>query len=249
MSRVRRYRWWEFALRAVGIVVATVGYGTLFLIRRLLGAPPSLSYRIFPRWARAVLRSAGIELRVRGAERLDPSERYIFIANHASLFDIPVLLVASPVPIRILYKRQLQRVPFLGWALRASTFIPVERERPQTAGKTVQQTLATLDRDSAALLVFPEGTRTRNGEVGQFRRGAFAIALASSRRLVPVAIAGTHAILPPDTLRFSGGTVHVEFLDPVEPPKLPTRDHQRQWIESFRQRIVAALEHHRFGHR
>lgn len=119
-----QYRWWEYAIRAMAIVAVTVWYGTLFLLRRMLGAAPTLTYRIFPQWARAVLRAAGVELQVKGSEMLDrEGGRYVFVANHASLFDIPVLLVASPLPVRILYKRELERVPFLGWrcALRRSS--------------------------------------------------------------------------------------------------------------------------------
>lgn len=244
MRTQRCYQWWEFAIRAAAIVLVTVWYGALFLLRRLCGAPATLSYDVFPVWARAVLRAAGVRVHIHGAERLDPKANYIFVANHASLFDIPVLLVASPVPVRILYKRQLERVPFLGWALRASTFIAVERERPQTAGKILQQTIASLERDPAALLIFPEGTRSRTGEVGQFRRGAFAIAFASGRAIVPIAIHGTGQILPPTTLRFCGGDVTVRFLQPVLPPVHVSRHDERQWIDQLRDLLLQALKTH-----
>ncbi len=241
MTHARRYHWWEFAARALGIVAATVWYGTLFLVRRWTGAPSQLTYTIFPRWARAVLRIAGVRVVVNGTEHLPTTEPVVLAANHCSLFDIPVLMVASPIPVRILYKRELERVPFLGWALRFSTFIPVERERAQTAGRTAHHTIASLQEDAAALLVFPEGTRSRDGRLGLFRRGAFAIAFATGRRLVPVALLGTGSILPPTTLRFSGGTVTVTFLPPAAPPAVASRADQRQWIEQFRQQILEAL--------
>lgn len=241
MKTTRCYPWWEFAIRAAAIVLVTVWYGTLFLLRRLCGAPATLSYEVFPVWARAVLHVAGVRVHVRGAERLDRTTKYILVANHASLFDIPVVLVASPVPVRILYKRQLEHVPFLGWALRASTFIAVERERPQAAGKTLHHTIASLENDAAALLIFPEGTRSRTGEVGQFRRGAFAVAFATGRAIVPIAIHGTGKILPPTTLRFCGGDVTVEFLDPVLPPLQVSRHEERQWIGQLRDHILQAL--------
>lgn len=124
MRTQRCYQWWEFAIRAAAIVLVTVWYGALFLLRRLCGAPATLSYDVFPVWARAVLRAAGVRVHIYGAERLDPKANYIFVANHASLFDIPVLLVASPVPVRILYKRQLERVPFLGGLCALQHLLP-----------------------------------------------------------------------------------------------------------------------------
>lgn len=237
-----QYRWWEYAIRAMAIVAVTVWYGTLFLLRRMLGAAPTLTYRIFPQWARAVLRAAGVELQVKGSEMLDrEGGRYVFVANHASLFDIPVLLVASPLPVRILYKRELERVPFLGWALRASTLIAVERQRWQSAGKAVHAALDSLKSDAAALLVFPEGTRSVDGTLGNFRRGAFVLAFESKRAVVPIAIVGTAAILPRGTLRFSGGTVRVEFLPPIIPPPLETRADERAWIAALRERIAEVV--------
>ncbi|GIV55050.1 MAG: 1-acyl-sn-glycerol-3-phosphate acyltransferase [Candidatus Kapaibacterium sp.] len=242
MSHAQQYHWWEFAARAAAIVALTVWYGTLFLVRRCCGAPPALTYTIFPQWARAVLRAAGVRLQVRGTEHCQQGIPLVLVANHCSLFDIPVLMVASPVPVRILYKRELERVPFLGWALKCSTFIPVERERPQTAGKTVHTAIASLARDPAALIVFPEGTRSRDGSLGPFRRGAFAIAFATGRQLVPVAIIGSGQVLPPTTLRFNRGTIEVVFLPPVQPPPFRSRTDERQWIEHLRHNILAALD-------
>lgn len=239
---MKPYCWWEFALRAAAIAMLTAWYGTIFVVRRLLGSSSALSYTIIPRWARSILHAAGIRIHVRGAEHLRSDGTYILLANHCSLFDIPVLIAASPVPVRILYKRELERVPFLGWALRLSTFIAVERERPQTAGRTVQHVIASLSHDPAALVVFPEGTRSRTGKLGQFRRGAFAIALAAQRLLVPVVLRGTHQLLPPGTLRFNGGTVGVEFLEPIAPPTDElSRAEQRQWMERTRELFLSAL--------
>ncbi len=239
----KQYRWWEYAVRAAVIVAATVWYGTHFLLRRMLGAAPSLTYTIFPRWARAVLRAAGVELHVKGSELLDSEfGRYVFVANHASLFDIPVLLVASPVPVRIVYKRELERVPFLGWALRSSTFIAIERQRRQSAGKAVRYALDTLTTDPAALLVFPEGTRSVDGRLGEFRRGAFVLAFDSRRAIVPIAIVGTSAILPRNSLRFSGGSVQVVFLRPMVPPPLRTRADELAWIAELRTQIADVVE-------
>jgi len=242
MSRVKQYRWWEFTARAIAIGAVTVWYGSVFLVRRWLGASEMLTYTIFPRWARAVLRAAGVHVQVHGADLLPVATPMILVANHCSLFDIPVLMVASPVPLRILYKRELERVPFLGWALKHSTFIPVERERPQTAGRTIHQAVDLLAQDPAALVIFPEGTRSRTGEVGPFRRGAFALAFATGRVIIPVALGGTSAILPPTTLRFNGGTVTVKFLDATFPPPLESRAQERAWIDQLRSIIVAAIE-------
>lgn len=239
----RQYRWAAYLVRAAAIALATAVYAVVFILRRLFGASPHSSYTLVRQWAQRVLHFAGIQLQVRGAETLSNSNRYVFLANHASLFDIPVMIAASPLPLRILYKRQLRWVPFLGWALQLTNFIPVDRERLQRAGKVVTRTVAELEKDPAALLVFPEGTRTRDGQLGHFRRGAFAIAFASGRLLVPVAIKGTHALLPPTTLRFAGGAVEVEFLAPVAPPAYElSRSEERAWIERFRARIAQALE-------
>jgi len=239
------YRWWEYAIRAAAIVIVTMWYGSYFILRRAFGSPPRVTYAIFPRWARAVLWAAGIHVQVTGTEHLKERESYVFIANHASLFDIPVMLVASPIPLRIFYKRQLERVPFLGWALKASTFIAVQREQPQAAGRAVQQAVESLHNDPAALLVFPEGTRSPSGALGHFRRGAFVLASESKRTIAPVAIVGTAQILPAGRLRFCGGTVHVVFLEPVEMPSHQSRHEFHAWMEDIRARIAAVVEYKR----
>lgn len=183
----------------------------------------------------------GINAHLDGRDLLDPTKRYVYVANHASLFDIPLILALVPDNVRIMYKRELERIPIFGWALKISPFIGIERERAREAADVLQKVVDTMASGSS-VLVFPEGTRSEDGNVGVFRRGAFSLAVRSGRQIVPLALKGTGAILPKKSRRIHGGNVSLQIFAPVTVPTAPTRADELRLLTDVRQIIASAVD-------
>ncbi|MFM8437506.1 MAG: lysophospholipid acyltransferase family protein [Candidatus Kapaibacterium sp.] len=205
----------EYVLRLVAVVLSTCVRGVVFLLHRTVSGSSSITYAHVRGWCRHVLSLSGVRVRGEGMENLDASASYIYVANHASLFDIPALQVALPGNVRIMYKKELQKIPFMGWALRYSSFIPIVREKARDAMNTVNATVETIRNDDSSLMIFPEGTRSEDGDIGKFKRGAFIVALQSGKPLVPVAICGSFDVLSKHSLRFRKGEIVVRAGRPV----------------------------------
>ncbi len=195
-------------------------------------------------WAQALLRAANIRLTVTGAERLVSNQRYVYVANHASYMDIPVLLAALEDQIIIVYKHELEKVPFFGPMLKMSPFLPIERENPRKAFAAIRSALHLADQQWS-LLLFPEGTRTSTGRMQPFKRGAFHLALQAGLPVVPVAVIGTYAILPRHRIGIQPNrTVTVIIGDPIEVPAQRTKAEERHILQQAEQTIRTLLQRH-----
>lgn len=152
-------------------------------------------YRAQRGWARGLFRLCGIELEVSGSEHMDPEGAYVIAANHGSYMDIPALFAALPKLPQFLAKRELSRIPFLGAALRAGRHILVERGNHASAKTSLERSADHL-KAGAAILIFPEGTRSTGGGIGSFKTGAFRLAKLGRVAVLPVGITGTSQVLP-----------------------------------------------------
>jgi 1-acyl-sn-glycerol-3-phosphate acyltransferase len=168
-------------------------------------------------WARCCLAVAGCRLQAEGMDNFDPRKRYVIMVNHQSELDIPVLLAALPLNLRVVFwaKRSLFEKPFLGWAMSAMGFIPVDREQRNTAALMFASSLERVNQDRS-LLVFPEETFSRDDSLLPFQRGGFLMALRTGLPILPVGIAGTRQALPPRTRVIRPGLIHVRFGSPIE---------------------------------
>ncbi|MFI5201490.1 MAG: lysophospholipid acyltransferase family protein [Candidatus Kapaibacterium sp.] len=146
-------------------------------------------------WSKIGLLLFGIRLRVLGTEHIEPGQNYVYVANHSSYMDIPVLLAGIPDNLRLTLRSSLTRIPIWGWALLVSPFLILDRSNPKRAASTVRRAVERI-RGGASVLFFPEGTRTPTGAMQAFQRGAFHLAVESGAPILPVAIAGTFEILP-----------------------------------------------------
>jgi 1-acyl-sn-glycerol-3-phosphate acyltransferase len=184
----------------------------VLLLRGSAAAPLRMASRL---WAPGLLRGAGAHLRVHGIEAIDWSRPCVIVANHQSMIDICALFRAVPVPLRFVIKSELGRVPFLGAYTRAMGMVFVQRER-RGAGEAMLRDSVPLLQAGACLCVFPEGTRSLDGRVAPFRSGAFRAAIGAGVPVVPVAIHGAGAVLPPRGLfRVRPGTIALRFGTPL----------------------------------
>lgn len=202
----------------------TAGWITLaLLLRPGSGARARLPLRMAARcWAPGLLWGAGARLRIEGQERIDFSRPCLFVANHQSVIDICALFRAIPVPLRFLLKEEMRRVPFVGWYACATGMLFIVRDSAR-AGALFRRQAAALLAGGQSLCLFPEGTRSRDGEMAPFKAGSLQSAIDAGVDVVPVALQGAGRVLPVDGFfRVRPGTIRVGFGTP-----LPTREDGR----------------------
>lgn len=165
-------------------------------------------------WARVVLLVCGVRVRVSGLEKLDRSCNYVYASNHASMFDIPCVLAGIPDQIRIIFKKELERIPFFGWGLKWGHYISVDRASTSSAMQSLAEASRKI-REGASVLLYAEGTRTTDGRLQAFKRGAFKLALESGVPVVPLTINGSYTIMKRRSLVVRPGQVHLVLEDPI----------------------------------
>lgn len=166
------------------------------------------------RWAPGLLWCAGAVLDVRGRERVDLSAPCVFVVNHQSMVDIPALFVALPVNLHFMAKKELFRVPFLGWYMRACGMIPVDRQHTPEAIDELRRNGVRIAA-GAHVLAFAEGTRSRSGAIAPFKKGAFMLAIQAQVPVVPVALHGARDVLPCDGFAVRPGVIRIEIGAPI----------------------------------
>jgi 1-acyl-sn-glycerol-3-phosphate acyltransferase len=174
-------------------------------------------------WAPGILYAIFVRLDIAGLADLDLSQPCFFAVNHQSWVDIPVLFAALPVPVLFVAKRELGRVPFLGWFMKGMGMVLVDRADRKAAVRSVG-TAAERLRQGWSLLSFPEGTRSADGRVQRFKTAAFAAAVEAGAPVVPIALEGTGRILPRGSLRNRPGTIRVAVGHPILTDSLDRND-------------------------
>ena len=183
-----------------------------------------LAYRLGWLWTWLVLRTVGVRLKVSGLDRLDKNRPYIFIANHQSHIDIPVLVQSLPgFQLRWIAKKTLSYVPFFGWALVASRHILIDRANRAAAMSSLTKAKKKLAA-GISVMIFPEGTRGVQGRLGRFKRGAFLLAIKSKTPIVPVTISGSWRILGRKDWRLKSGVIEVFVHEPIAVERLGGKD-------------------------
>lgn len=189
-------------------------------------------------WSRIVLPVVGVHIRVRGTEHLEPGRSYIYVSNHASMVDIPVVSAGVPDELRIVYKRELEKIPVFGWGLRMSNYIGIDRGRSPESRRSLNEAVEKI-RKGASVLMFAEGTRTADGKLQQFKRGAFHLAIRSGVPVVPLTINGSFGIVPKHSLRIRSGVVELVFSEPIATSGIEGKDAELRLMEQVRTAIAA----------
>lgn len=171
--------------------------------------------RVHRSWSGWILWAAGVTVRVEGVEHSRPGRAQILIANHRSLFDIWALMAAVPASLRFVAKMELARIPLFAAACRAAGHVFIDRSRPAEAGEIIRRAAERMRREGLTLVMFPEGTRSRDGDLGRFRRGAFALAIETGADLIPVGILGSGHVFPPGSRVPRPGLIRLRLAPPV----------------------------------
>lgn len=213
----------RYLLNGFAVVFFTALLGSVGLLASVVDQRGRLTLGVARAWARILLRVSGIRVNVTGLDRLDPSGAYVFVANHTSALDIPALLDGLPYRLRMLAKASLFRIPVLGWYIRRVGYVPVDRDNPRATRRVIREALAGAGR-GASIVVFPEGTRSPEGTLDEFKRGAVFLAREAGLPIVPVALVNTGNLMPRGDLRADPGTIELRVGEPLLPdPTEPTR--------------------------
>jgi 1-acyl-sn-glycerol-3-phosphate acyltransferase len=192
-------------------------------------------------WARKLVKYMGIDLQVEGQENIVPGENYVYISNHSSMIDIPVTLYGINDNIRIIYKKELEKLPIFGIGLKLSPFIAVSRGDGKKSMESLNKANKAMQ-ENMSILIFPEGTRSLDGQIGEFKRGAFILALRANKKIVPVTIIGTNKLLPKGSLKAHKGIVKLIIGKPIEINANMSKPQMLQFISSIREEICENID-------
>ncbi len=188
--------------------------GIPLLIYTVISKNPDALYWAGVRGVMFFVRAVGARVRIVGTERI-PSGTCLFIANHTSTVDAPAVVDAIPRRIAILLKQSLFRYPIVGQAFRLAHFIPVDRSKQESAIASLEKAIAAM-RGGQSFLIYPEGTRSPDGRLQEFKKGAVVMAIKAGVPIVPIACSGAHRIMRKRSLEIHPGEILVEFLAPID---------------------------------
>jgi len=166
-------------------------------------------------WSRLILRTCGVIVTAEGLENLENGKTYIFVANHQSHFDIPACYAVIPARLRMLAKKELFRIPVFGWDMWAVGHIRIDRENREKAIASLDHAVERLKNEDISPVVYPEGTRSPDGKIHTFKKGASVLAIKSGRSIVPVTIIGSRSVLPKKSVIINPGYIHIIINKPI----------------------------------
>ena len=238
-----RSRWfWTLPVTLWGLVSLPMTAVAILVGAPFLG-PRRSFWTIAPLWARMIFRLCAVAPTVTGWEALPEAirserESVIFMSNHESNLDPPVLISAIPIPAVYLAKKELKWMAPVGWAAMMAGTIFIDRSNRERAIQSLHQAAAEI-RGGKSVVIFPEGTRTRTGKLLPFKKGGFVMAAEAGVMIVPLATVGGRQMLPPGAVRIRPGRYVVAFGEPVDPKAFPNRE---ALIAEVRNRIGALRE-------
>jgi len=221
LSRLRSYFFYDPLIWLYTIIL-----GTLSLLSSLFDSSGAVQHGFARLWARMILSTIGTRISIEGLEKIDTRRAHVYVVNHTSAIDIPVLYVSLPFQFRILAKRELFRYPFMGWHLKRSGQIPVVLDNPKASIRSLQLAVTAV-KNNMSLVVFPEGGRSEDGQLQAFMGGAFFAAIRAHSDVIPMALVGTYETLKMNSFHIKPRPVRLLVGDPISTAGLSTRDTEK----------------------
>jgi 1-acyl-sn-glycerol-3-phosphate acyltransferase len=224
------------------VLLSLIGFSIIPTLARPFDRRASVYHWAWHAWSRLTMQLFRIRLSVRGRQRGAGEGNRIYIVNHGSYIDIPVLGAAIDDRAVFVYKEELERTPIWGPMLRLSPHIAISRTEGREALETIEQTARRIREGDVSVIIFPEGTRSEDGSIGEFKRGGFLLATRTGVPIVPVAIRGTQRLLPRDDWRVRPGSVEVIIGEPIEVGQGLSRPQEKAILERTRAELERMIE-------
>jgi 1-acyl-sn-glycerol-3-phosphate acyltransferase len=222
-----------FVYLALGPIAGIIGIPYTLLVGDI-----SRLYRVAMWITNAGVRAAGIKIEMHGLENIPAGRSCIFMSNHVSNLDPPVVLPLLPGRSSVLLKKELMGIPILGRAMRMAKFVPVERGHRRDAAQASVDAAADALRSGLHILVYPEGTRSRDGRLSTFKKGPFFLAKETQAPIVPIALSGTQTMMHKGSNAIVPGLARIQLLPAIEPSQFATRE---ELLLAVRTAIAEAL--------
>ena len=236
-------RWLTYLLLTPLVALATTGFGCVSLVCGLWDKSGRQQHAIARAWAKTLLLISLSPVELVGREKLSPSGAAVYVSNHLSYYDTPVLFAKLPFQFRILAKQPLWKVPFIGWYLNQSGQVPVDQSSARSAVASLSRGVAALTA-GLPLVVFPEGGRAADGRTHPFLSGAAFMAIKAGVPLVPITLVGTYELLPIHVYHFRPRPLKVIIGDPISTAGLSTREADALTQRLFEVITATYLEYH-----
>jgi len=209
------YAPWQWLIYVPIVAILTVLGAISAIVLSLIASPRFASLLVAVNWARLVTWLLPVRVRVRGRENLRKGQSYVVVANHRSQFDIPVIYGFSGLDLRFVMKEEVSRLPMIGRGALAVGHIAIRRDDPESARSAINNVLSEI-RGGTGILFFAEGTRSRDGNLKRFKKGAFRVAIDQQLPVLPITINGTRRILPPGSIRLVPGRAELVIHEPID---------------------------------
>jgi 1-acyl-sn-glycerol-3-phosphate acyltransferase len=242
------YHWWRTVFYLIpAITIYTIVLGTVSIVSSAFDSHGHFAHRCARAWSWLILKTTGVRVAVEGLEKLTPATTYIFVSNHQSIYDTPVVFDSLPYQLRIIAKESLAKFPVLGWHLKRGGHLFVDRRDPDRTG--ILKRWRALVSEGLSLIIYAEGTRSRDGHVGRFKAGSFLLAIQAGLPIVPLAVVGTRAVMPKGRLRTEPADVTLIVHTPIQPPALdhPTVHDAKMLADAVHAVVASTVEQRQFA--
>jgi 1-acyl-sn-glycerol-3-phosphate acyltransferase len=209
------FHWWRTVFFLIpAITLYTIVLGTLSIASTLFERRGYFPHQCARWWSWLILKTTGVHVDIDGLERLVPGKTYVFVANHQSHYDTPIIFSTLPYQLRIIAKESLGTFPFVGWHLRRTGHMLIDRRKPDPT--TIFRWAGELTGRGLSLIVYPEGTRSDDGKVARFKGGSFYLALEAGLPIVPLSVVGTREVMPKGRLAAHPAHVRLIVHEPID---------------------------------
>ena len=237
------YHWWRTVFFLIpAITVYTIVFGAASIISTFFDRRGYFAHGCARAWSWCILKTTGVRVKVEGLDRLKPGTTYVFVSNHQSHYDTPVVFASLPYQLRIIAKASLAKFPVLGFHLKRGRHLFVDREHPDREG--ILNRWRSLVSEGLSLIIYAEGTRSATGKVAPFKAGSFLLAIEAGLPVVPLAIVGTRKVMPKGRLQAEPAEVSLVIHDPIPAPVIvaPTARDAKKWANQVQAVVSGTVQ-------